>query len=66
VQTTAIVQALDVVEECRAGLGVKRTTPKPKVDESGFATLTVELAPRTQAQVTFAYDVATAPGVQGL
>ena len=40
--------------------------PKPKVDENGFATWVVELEPRAQSQITFAYDVSTAPGVQGM
>lgn len=54
------------IEQVKITLGAKRTTPKPKVDEHGFATWTIELEPRAQAQVTFAYDVATAPGVQGM
>ncbi|MFT3712147.1 MAG: mucoidy inhibitor MuiA family protein [Archangium sp.] len=54
------------IEQVKITLGAKRTTPKPKVDENGFATWVVELEPRAQSQITFAYDVATAPGVQGM
>jgi uncharacterized protein (TIGR02231 family) len=67
-KTVEVIERMPVseIEQVKISLAAKRTTPKPKVDENGFATWTVELAPRTQAQVTFAYDVATAPGVQGL
>jgi uncharacterized protein (TIGR02231 family) len=54
------------IEQVKVSLAAKRTSPKPKVDENGFATWTVELGPRAQSQVTFSYDVATAAGVQGL
>lgn len=47
-------------------LGAKKTNPRPKVDENGFATWVVELAPHAQAQLTLAWDVAAAPGVQRL
>ena len=53
------------IEQVKVALS-KKTSPKPKVDENGFATWTVELAPRSQAQVTFAWELSTAPGVQGL
>ena len=67
-KTVELIERMPVseLEQVKITLGVKRTTPKPKVDDHGFATWTVELEPRSQAQVTFAYDLATAPGVQGL
>ncbi|MFZ5441120.1 MAG: mucoidy inhibitor MuiA family protein [Myxococcota bacterium] len=54
------------LEQVKVTLAAKKTSPKPKVDDDGFATWTVELAPRAQAQLTFAYELSTAPGVQGL
>lgn len=54
------------IEQVKIELGVKRTTPKPDVDKNGFLTWTLELEPHSQAQVRFAYDVSTAPGVQGM
>lgn len=67
-KTVELVERMPVseLEQVKIALGTKRTTPKPKVDDNGFATWTLELEPRAQAQVTFAYDVSTAPGVQGL
>jgi hypothetical protein len=53
------------IEQVKVTLS-KKTSPKPKVDENGLATWTVELAPRSQAQLTFGYELSTAPGVQGL
>ncbi len=53
------------IEQVKVALS-KKTSPKPKVDENGLATWTVELAPRSQAQLTFGYELSTAPGVQGL
>jgi uncharacterized protein (TIGR02231 family) len=53
------------IEQVKVALS-KKTSPKPKVDEHGLATWTVELAPRSQAQLTFGYELSTAPGVQGL
>lgn len=67
-KTVELVERMPVseIEQVKITLGAKRTSPKPKVDENGFATWVIELAPRAQAQVTFAYDLSTAPGVQGL
>ncbi len=66
--TVEIVERMPVseLEQVKVSLASKRCNPKPKVDENGFATWTVELAPRSQTQLTFAWDLATAPGVQGL
>ena len=67
-KTIEVVERMPVSEldQVKIALGAKRTAPKPKVDENGFATWVVELEPRAQSQITFAYDVSTAPGVQGL
>lgn len=67
-KTVEVVERMPVseLEQVKVSLATRRTTPKPKVDENGFATWTVELEPRAQAQVVFAWDLATAPGVQGL
>lgn len=67
-KTVEVVERMPVseLEQVKVALAAKKTSPKPKVDENGFATWTVELAPRAQAQVTFAFDLSTAPGVQGL
>ncbi|MBL8933446.1 MAG: DUF4139 domain-containing protein, partial [Archangium sp.] len=54
------------IEQVKIELGIKRTSPKPDVDKNGFLTWTLELEPHSQAQVRFAYDVSTAPGVQGM
>lgn len=55
------------LEQVKVSLAAKKTSPKPKVDDAnGFATWTVELGPRAQAQVTFAYELSTAASVQGL
>ena len=59
-------QVLPALKSRQIELGVKRTTPKPDVDKNGFLTWTLELEPHSQAQVRFAYDVSTAPGVQGM
>lgn len=54
------------LEQVKVELGLKRTTLKPEVDKAnGFLKWTLELAPRAQAQLSFAYDVSTAPSVQG-
>lgn len=53
------------IEQVKVELVAKRTSPKPEHDKTnGFLTWTLELAPRSQAQVTLAYDVASAPTVQ--
>ncbi len=67
-KTVELIERMPVseIEQVKVSLAAKRTTPKPKVDEHGFATWVVELAPRAQSQVTFAYELSTAPGVQGL
>lgn len=67
-RTVEVTERLPVSElaQVKVELALKRTNPKPKVDEHGFATWLVELAPRAQAQLTLSYDVSAAPGVQGL
>ena len=67
-KTVELIERMPVseIEQVKVTLAAKRTTPKPRVDENGFATWVVELGPRAQSQVTFAYDLSTAPGVQGL
>ncbi len=67
-KTVEVIERMPVseIEQVKITLGAKRTVPKPKVDENGLATWVVELAPRAQSQVTFAYDLSTAPGVNGL
>lgn len=67
-KTVELIERMPVseIEQVKVTLGARRTTPKPKVDENGFATWVVDLEPRAQAQVTFAYDLSTAPGVQGI
>lgn len=66
-KTVDLIERMPVseIEQVKVALS-KKTSPKPKVDENGFATWTVELAPRSQAQLTFAFELSTAPGVQGL
>ncbi|MDP3498860.1 MAG: mucoidy inhibitor MuiA family protein [Myxococcales bacterium] len=54
------------LEQVKVELGAKRSSPKPDVDAHGFLTWTLELLPHSQQQVKFAYDVSTAPGVQGM
>lgn len=63
-----VIERMPVSElaQVKIALGTKRTAPRPKVDENGFATWVVDLEPRAQSNITFAYDVSTAPGVQGL
>jgi uncharacterized protein (TIGR02231 family) len=54
------------LEQVKIELAARKCNPKPEVDANGFLTWQVELPPHSQAQVRFAYDVSTAPGVQGL
>jgi len=54
------------IEHVKVELVAKKTQPKPEVDANGFCRWTVELAPNSQTQVSFAYQLALAPGVQGL
>ncbi|MHB8877097.1 MAG: mucoidy inhibitor MuiA family protein [Myxococcaceae bacterium] len=54
------------IEHVKVELVAKRTSPKPEVDANGFCRWTVELPANSQAQVSFGFQVATAPGVQGL
>jgi uncharacterized protein (TIGR02231 family) len=54
------------LEQVKIEFGAKRSSPKPDIDKNGFLTWTLELSPHSQQQVKFAYDVSTAPGVQGL
>jgi uncharacterized protein (TIGR02231 family) len=67
-KSVVVTERMPVSElaQVKVELSSKRTSPKPKVDENGFATWTLELAPHSQTQLAFAYDVSTAPGVQGL
>ena len=67
-KTVELIERMPVseLEQVKVTLSTKRTTPRPKVDENGFATWVIELAPRAQTQVTFVYDLSTAPGLQGL
>lgn len=54
------------IEHVKVEVNAKKTSPRPTHDANGFATWTVELAPNTQTQIAFGFDVSTAPGVQGL
>lgn len=54
------------IEQVKISLNAKKTSPAPKVDDHGFATWTVDLAPNAQSVVSFTFEVSTAPGVQGL
>ena len=67
-KTVELIERMPVseIEQVKVALSSKRTTPKPQVDDNGFATWVVELAPRAQTQLTFVYELSTAPGVQGL
>ena len=67
-KTVELIERMPVseIEQVKVALSGKRTSPKPKVDDNGFATWVVELAPRAQTQLTFVYELSTAPGVQGL
>ena len=67
-KTVELVERMPVseLEQVKVALAPKRTAPKPKVDDDGFATWVVELPARGQSQVSFGYDLSTAPGVQGL
>ncbi|MFO0598794.1 MAG: mucoidy inhibitor MuiA family protein [Myxococcaceae bacterium] len=67
-KTVEVIERMPVseLEQVKVTLGTKRTTPKPKVDENGFATWEVKLEPRAQTQIVFAWDLSHAPGVQGL
>lgn len=65
-KTIEVIERMPVseIEQVKIALSTKRTSPKPKVDENGFASWTVELAPRAQTQLTFVFETSTAPGVQ--
>jgi uncharacterized protein (TIGR02231 family) len=67
-KTVELTERMPVSElaQVKVELGAKRTTPKPGVDDNGFLTWKLELAPNSQQQVRFGYDVSTAPGVQGV
>lgn len=54
------------IEHVKVELNPKKTAPTPATDANGFSTWTLELPPNAQAQVAFAYEVSTAPDVQGL
>ena len=54
------------IEHVKVELNAEKTTPVPSRDANGFATWTIELAANTQTQISFGYEVSTAPGVQGL
>lgn len=67
-KTVEVIERMPVseIEQVKVMIASKRTTPKPKVDENGFATWVVELAPRAQTQLTLVYDLSSAAGVHGL
>ncbi len=54
------------IEHVKVELNAKKTSPAPTRDANGFAVWQVELPPNGQAQLGFAFDVSTAPGVQGM
>lgn len=54
------------IEHVKVELNAKKTAPAPTRDANGFAIWQVALPANGQAQLGFAFDVSTAPGVQGM
>jgi uncharacterized protein (TIGR02231 family) len=67
-KTIEVVERIPVseIEHVRVMLLAERTQPVPVVDDNGFCTWRVPLAPMEQRRIQLAYSVASAPTVQGI